>query len=172
MLEKRQDGGVKICTDGTVTPSEALTKDAVNEVAAPRDLSGDEMENLKKRSTNEGYYSLGAWSSAFVYYSNARSGSQNGELPTDHKELVYGSRVTWEGSKRCATFDTGVQFCSTINSGAQNLVTTGVYAGSGSNGYNSFNCYKDNGRALFMTGSGSFNQNERCEAIYYCYSNA
>ncbi|KAK1768235.1 hypothetical protein QBC33DRAFT_585235 [Phialemonium atrogriseum] len=145
--------------------------------ATPRDLT--EAELLEKRNTNEGvylsncwFYSLGDWASEMEYYSNARSGSQHGELPNDTTTLSSTSRVTWEGVQRCGYYSSsGVTFCSQIASNAASLVT-GQYAGPGWNNAHGFDCYKDNGRVLFRTSSGNFNQNEECYSIYYCFSQA
>jgi hypothetical protein len=70
------------------------------------------------------FYSLGDWASEMNYYSNARSGSQNGQLPTDTTTLSSTSRITWEGTQRCGTYSSsGVTFCSQIQAGAASLVS-------------------------------------------------
>lgn len=59
------------------------------------------------------------------YYSNARSGSQHGELPNDTTTLSSTSRVTWEGVQRCGYYSSsGVTFCSQIASNAASLVSS------------------------------------------------
>ncbi|KAK1768236.1 hypothetical protein QBC33DRAFT_48428 [Phialemonium atrogriseum] len=135
---------------------------------------------LEKRANNGVYLAncvtRGTTSySEMSYYNNARSGSQNGQLPDD---IAWPSTtngvpnvVTWEGHQRCGTYsDTGATFCSLIANGAQSL-STGQYAGSGSNSYGAtFSCYKDNNRVLYNVPEGAQLQHT-CYSIYYCFQN-
>lgn len=67
---------------------------------------------LAKRADNGFYATNCAWSdgngrgSYLMYYNNARSGSQNGQLPNDRAQIqTFGSTfTTWEGAQRCGTF--------------------------------------------------------------------
>ncbi|KAK3307185.1 uncharacterized protein B0T15DRAFT_529548 [Chaetomium strumarium] len=115
------------------------------------------------------------WYSEMSYYNNARSGSQNGQLPdgSAFPSQTDGvpNLVTWEGQRHCGTYpDTGATFCSTIANGAQSL-NSGEFAGSGSNSFGAtFSCYKDNGRQLYNVPEGSQLQHT-CYSIYYCFQN-
>ncbi|MCJ1308797.1 hypothetical protein MMC25_002452 [Agyrium rufum] len=99
-------------------------------------------------------------SSEINYYSNGAN-SQNGQLPTD--ACVAGAEfVTWERqSHSCKFSDTEVSFTSHINSNG-NQVALYSYAGSGSNGFTNFNCYRDNDRLLYQ------DIIRVCHSIYYC----
>ncbi|KAK4238369.1 hypothetical protein C8A03DRAFT_33610 [Achaetomium macrosporum] len=116
-----------------------------------------------------------SWYSAMPYYNNARSGSQNGQLPDDEAwpSTVNGvpEEVTWEGNRVCGTYaDTGATFCSNIANGAQSL-NTGAFAGTGSNSFGAtFSCFKDNNRQLYNVPEGSQLQHT-CYSIYYCFQN-
>jgi len=66
--------------------------------------------------------------SEMAYYSNAVSGSQDGQQP-DATAVVpglnYVEYVTWEGQQVCATFSSsGETFCSNISSDGESLVST------------------------------------------------
>ncbi|CAN8103149.1 unnamed protein product [Discula destructiva] len=75
-----------------------------------------------------------------------------------------GSDFVWEGSYHTCTFSTGVTFSWQLAAG----VATYGYAGSASNGYETFSCYRDSDPVMAFTLSGT---NDVCKSIYYCLSN-
>jgi hypothetical protein len=105
-------------------------------------------EWLQKRSTDGVYLANcyetknSTWTSQLPYYSNALTGSQNGEFPDDNTYASPYGVVQWEGNRvasprssyfvgnilminvvKCATYpDTGVQFCSSIIADTWSLV--------------------------------------------------
>jgi hypothetical protein len=99
--------------------------------AAAAPSSAVEGSHLSRRD-NDGVYLTNCvvgvdssfWSQ-MSYYNNLVSGSQNGQFPDDTSVTDSNGETSWEGQEVCGTFsDTGVQFCSFIESGAQNLVCT------------------------------------------------
>ncbi|KAL2015121.1 hypothetical protein VTK56DRAFT_6295 [Thermocarpiscus australiensis] len=74
--------------------------------------------------------------------------------------------VQWEksGGVSC-TFPTGVTFHETLNGNAASAPDFSA-VGSGSNGFNSYTCYKDNGHELYVD-----NDAKVCFSTYYCLRN-
>ena len=83
-----------------------------------------------RRDSNEGVYlancnvvDAGILYSEMDYYSNAKTGSQNGQQPDDTADVDIHGDVLWEGNQVCGTFTSGETFCSNIVSNGQNLVS-------------------------------------------------
>jgi len=72
---------------------------------------------------------------------------------------------TFEGQILSCTFPTGVTVTTNIDANAASLADY-TWAGWASNGYEDFNCYKDNGRQLY-TFENSDGQ-KSCNSIYWC----
>jgi hypothetical protein len=71
----------------------------------------------------------------------------------------------FEGRTISGTFESGDVFTSVIAAGADSLAPN-EFAGTGSNDYTNFNCYRDNGRQLFSAIWGEYTQ--VCYSEYYC----
>ncbi|KAH8888952.1 hypothetical protein GQ53DRAFT_748500 [Thozetella sp. PMI_491] len=100
--------------------------------------------------------------SEMLYYVNDAD-SQNGQVPADGDICQWVRTITWEGQSNSCTFRTGVTATSNIQSGAGSYAV-GKYAGSASNGFHNFNCYRDSNRLIYKSGEAS------CYSIYYCLS--
>ncbi|PLN79306.1 hypothetical protein BDW42DRAFT_128906 [Aspergillus taichungensis] len=129
-------------------------------LAAPADLT--------KRAPETIYLSNcvttgSAYSKSGMFYYSASEDSQNGAPPSsgNYATVNGGSLVGWEGASVSGTFGSGVTFTSQIEGGAHAAYS---YSGSGSNGYRSFACYRDNERLLFA-GSEKWG---KCYSVYYC----
>ncbi|KAH0531129.1 hypothetical protein TsFJ059_000001 [Trichoderma semiorbis] len=72
------------------------------------------------------------------------------------------NEVVWEDGTSC-TFSSGVTFTTDLELAATEFAPY-TYAGTASNGYNSYNCYRDDGHTIFTLGEGSI----YCDSIYYC----
>lgn len=71
----------------------------------------------------------------------------------------------WAGVTLVGAFADGVIFTGTIRAGADSFAV-GQVAGSGSNGYGSFTCRRDNNRILYQR---TWNANSRvCRVQYFC----
>ncbi|TPX18959.1 uncharacterized protein E0L32_011352 [Thyridium curvatum] len=69
----------------------------------------------------------------------------------------------WEGGSHSCTFGgTGVTFTWAIDSNAQSYPNF-QKAGTGSNGFHNFNCFKDDQHVMYTDGNG-----HACRSIYYC----
>jgi hypothetical protein len=98
-----------------------------------------------------------------AYYINAKSGSQNGQIPDAIDIITTTGTVIWEGHQTCGFFQaSGKTFCSNIQSDAQSK-STGTKVGTAYNNETPFNCFKDNNRVLY-SGNGF-----QCHSIYYCF---
>ena len=91
----------------------------------------------------------------------AGHGSQNGEVSDDWCQVTRSGWQWWENGPVSCKFRSGVTVWANIASWGQS-VPVGNWVGTASNGYRSFNCYKDSGRALYHFFDGY------CSAIYYC----
>ncbi|KAF2243674.1 hypothetical protein BU26DRAFT_509481 [Trematosphaeria pertusa] len=100
----------------------------------------------------------GTYGSYFYYY---KAGHDANGGYDDACGVQGGSFVTWEGRSISCRFNSGVTFTSSIVQNAQSQADFTI-AGSGSNGFRSFTCRKDNKRVHF-SGSGF-----SCRSIYYC----
>jgi len=142
-----------------IVPTFALGLLLVNLVSVTP-VTGDSVEKRDQEAVYLVNCNLGY--SIMDYYSD-NSQSFDGVVPSDNNdcEVDISNYVTWEGQAISCTFGSGVTFTSHINSGAENLAT-GAYAGWGYNGHN-WDCYKDDGRALYTTGEAT------CNSIYYCF---
>ncbi|KAK3307182.1 uncharacterized protein B0T15DRAFT_492676 [Chaetomium strumarium] len=100
-----------------------------------------------------------------AYY--ASSGDLNS--PPSSNNLCFpvsSGTVQWERSDGVScTFPTGVTFHETLNANAPSAPNFSA-VGSGSNGFNSYTCYKDNGHQLYVDRDAKV-----CFSRYYCLSN-
>ena len=104
------------------------------QTAAAAPSSAAEGTHLSRRASDGVYLTncvvgvdTSFWSQ-MSYYNNIVSGSQSGQFPDDTAVTDSSGETAWEGQTICATFsDTGVEFCSFIESGAQNLVCISLH---------------------------------------------
>ncbi|KAF7560934.1 hypothetical protein G7046_g3189 [Stylonectria norvegica] len=80
----------------------------------------------------------GEVSSGIAYYAD---GAEPPSQPTDYVDVAHGSNVVWEGHTIKGTFGSGTSFTSNIfaDSASKRM---NAWAGTGSNGYKNWNCYK------------------------------
>ncbi|KAL9113756.1 MAG: hypothetical protein Q9227_002201 [Pyrenula ochraceoflavens] len=124
-------------------------------IAAP--LLAHPLDNLATRASPETVYlsncnefEPGIHFSEIDYYA-AGSSSQNLEQPTDTCGGITenGGWVTWGGKPiSCKFSDSGVTFTSNIAGNGQSVAQFSK-AGTGSNGFKNFNCFRDNQRTLY-----------------------
>lgn len=131
-------------------------------------LAAPASTDLTKRATETIYLSNcvttgSAYSKSGMFYYSASEDSQNGASPSsgNYATVNGGSLVGWEGASVSGTFGSGVTFTAQIEGGSHAAYS---YSGSGSNGYRTFACYRDNERLLF-TGSEKWG---KCYSVYYC----
>lgn len=108
--------------------------------------------------------------SSEVDYYTAGHDSQKGERPDDICIVTNKNGFKhWEGSAVSCTFaDSGVTFTANVESnGASQPV--GTKAGTGSNGFHTYNIFRDNDRVLYSAPStGSFSGDTyQCKSVYY-----
>ncbi|MCJ1397704.1 hypothetical protein MMC11_000900 [Xylographa trunciseda] len=136
-------------------------------LGAPLLERSSETDPLVKRSSETNYlvncYNAAElfYTSEMAYYSNGAN-SQNGQYPNDICQVDLIGYEKWEGHPvGCTYSDSGVTFTSNIYTFAQSEPNYSL-AGTGSNNYHSFNCYKDSGRLLYNS------DYTNCYSIYYC----
>ncbi|KAM5354902.1 hypothetical protein ACJ41O_001548 [Fusarium nematophilum] len=107
-------------------------------------------------------------SSGMAYYGEGHTAS-GGRRPDDYTDVVHGTNVRWEGRSVNGTFRTGVTFTSKIFADAAGKGPN-AWAGTGSNGFSKFNCYKETNpgasRLLYTVDGWSV------YSIYWCINNA
>jgi len=96
--------------------------------------------------------------SEILYYANDGD-SYNGQAPADNNICQWVVQVDWTSPESCQ-FRTGV----TVNTNVHGVGAVGQWAGTATNGYETFQCYKDSGRQIYPISSGS------CNSEYYCLS--
>ncbi|KAK0609591.1 hypothetical protein B0T17DRAFT_512688 [Bombardia bombarda] len=97
--------------------------------------------------------------SEILYYTNDAD-SYSGQAPADQNNICqWVTQKSWTSPQSC-TFRSGV----TVTTNLSGASSVGAYAGTASNGYHNFNCYKDSGRVIYTISSGS------CNSLYYCLS--
>ncbi|KAK3361869.1 hypothetical protein B0T24DRAFT_684100 [Lasiosphaeria ovina] len=102
--------------------------------------------------------------SLIVYCANDGSSSCN-SYPSSNNVVRFGSLFQWEGGNYGGTFSTGVVFSWQIAFNAQtSLYPNYSGVGSGTNGFTTFDCFKDDKHTIFNDPNGS----GACRAIYYC----
>lgn len=136
-------------------------------LANPVPNPNPEEQSLSKRGVETIYLSNcvttgSAYNRSGMFYYADGDASQNGERPAsgNYASVNGGNLVGWEGKSVSGTFGSGVTFTSNINAGSHAAYS---WSGSGSNGYRSFSCYRDNERFLFNSASWG-----NCYSIYYC----
>ncbi|KAH8432495.1 uncharacterized protein LDX57_010131 [Aspergillus melleus] len=124
-------------------------------------------QTLSKRGVETIYLSNcvtsgSAYNRSGMFYYPDGDQSQNGERPAsgNYASVNGGNLVGWEGRSVSGTFGSGVTFTSSITPGSHAAFS---WSGSGTNGYRSFNCYRDNERFLFNSASWG-----NCYSVYYC----
>ncbi|KAF5566564.1 myroilysin precursor [Fusarium napiforme] len=83
-------------------------------------------------------------SSGMAYYGD-KNPPGNMVRPSDYTDVTHGTFTYWEGKAVKGKFRSGVTFTSQIAAGAVKM-DLNAWAGTGSNGYKKFNCYKSIGR--------------------------
>ncbi|KAF5694694.1 myroilysin precursor [Fusarium denticulatum] len=98
-------------------------------------------------------YLVNSWkgneiSSGMAYYADGHdaTGGTGGSRPDDYVDVTHGSYATWEGQPVKGTFGTGVSFTSNIFADAASKHDN-AWAGTGTNGYHTYNCWKRFGAA-------------------------
>jgi hypothetical protein len=134
----------------------------------------DERERVFLANCSRGWNSAPSYSTLrMAWYANDDD-SHAGKRP-DAEIVIEGSwgkdpnrpLGKWEGRQISGTFDDGNTFVSNIKSGADTLADFN-YAGSGYNAFHGFNCFKDNGRQLWLSRDPQGGGGEGCWSSYYC----